>query len=81
MEKIKTIGSTFMAASGIDPFTRQENTHKYQHLHELMEFVLELQNLVNNFNQVRGKNAGHSFWHRRYRYLNQLLKKIWPING
>ena len=51
VEKIKTIGSTFMAASGINPYIRKENTHKYQHLHELMEFVMELQNSVNEFNQ------------------------------
>ena len=40
-----------MAASGINPYIRKENTHKYQHLHELMEFVMELQNSVNEFNQ------------------------------
>eukprot|EP00094_Tigriopus_californicus_P007688 TCALIF_07404-PA protein Name:"Similar to Adcy9 Adenylate cyclase type 9 (Mus musculus)" AED:0.09 eAED:0.09 QI:1748/0.72/0.66/0.91/0.90/0.83/12/0/1384 len=51
VEKIKTIGSTFMAASGVNPYIRKENTHNYQHLHELMEFVLELQNSVNEFNQ------------------------------
>lgn len=51
VEKIKTIGSTFMAAAGINPYVRQENTHAYQHLHELIEFVLELQNSVNEFNQ------------------------------
>ena len=45
------LGSTFMAASGINPYIRKENTHKYQHLHELMEFVMELQSSVNDFNQ------------------------------
>ena len=32
VEKIKTIGATFMAASGLNPFIRGENQHKYQHL-------------------------------------------------
>jgi len=51
VEKIKTIGSTFMAASGINNDVRDENTHAYQHLNELMGFVLELQNSVDEFNQ------------------------------
>ena len=51
VEKIKTIGSTFMAASGMNPYIRQGNTHKYQHIHELVEFVFELQRSVNEFNQ------------------------------
>ena len=52
VEKIKTIGSTFMAASGINNDERDENTHAYQHLNELMGFVLELQNSVDEFNQA-----------------------------
>ena len=51
VEKIKTIGSTFMAASGMNPNIRSENTHKYQHIHELMEFVFELQHSVREFNR------------------------------
>ncbi len=51
VEKIKTIGSTFMAASGINPYIRKENLHAHQHLRELMDFVLELQQSVNDFNQ------------------------------
>ncbi len=51
VEKIKTIGSTLMAASGMNPFIREENTHPYQHLKELLNFVLELQKSVNDFNQ------------------------------
>ena len=62
VEKIKTIGATFMAASGLNPFIRysfiivmiiiimtimiiirEENSHKYQHLMELMEFAFALQ--------------------------------------
>jgi len=52
VEKIKTIGSTFMAASGMNPHVRQENTHKYQHLKELLEFVFDMQRSVTDFNQV-----------------------------
>ena len=40
-----------MAAAGTNPHVRAQNTHEFQHLHELMEFVLELQNSVNDFNQ------------------------------
>jgi len=51
VEKIKTIGSTFMAASGMNPKIRQQNLHKYQHLHELMEFVHELKHSIESFNK------------------------------
>jgi adenylate cyclase 9 len=51
VEKIKTIGSTFMAASGVNPVIRRENSHQNQHLRELMDFVLELQRSVDEFNQ------------------------------
>ena len=51
VEKIKTIGSTFMAASGMNSQIRQTNTHKYEHIHELMEFVFELQHSVQEFNR------------------------------
>ena len=51
VEKIKTIGATFMAASGLNPFIRDENNHKHQHLLELMEFAYSLQNSVEDFNQ------------------------------
>ena len=51
VEKIKTIGSTLMAASGMNSHVREGNTHKYQHLHELAEYSLELLRVVNDFNQ------------------------------
>jgi len=51
VEKIKTIGATFMAASGLNPFIREENNHKYQHIKELMEFAFSLQRSVEDFNQ------------------------------
>ncbi|XP_049822656.1 adenylate cyclase type 9 isoform X2 [Aethina tumida] len=51
VEKIKTIGSTFMAASGLNPEHRRMQRDKNEHLYELMEFALELQNVVNRFNE------------------------------
>ncbi|GAB0100897.1 adenylate cyclase type 9 [Sergentomyia squamirostris] len=48
VEKIKSIGSTFMAASGLDPSTRGENN---QHLHALIEFSCAMQNVVDAFNK------------------------------
>ena len=40
-----------MAASGMNPYIRHENTHQYQHLKEMLEFVFELQRSVSDFNQ------------------------------
>ncbi|CAD7091177.1 unnamed protein product [Hermetia illucens] len=48
VEKIKTIGSTFMAASGLDPESRGENN---QHIYALMEFALAMQSVVDAFNK------------------------------
>ena len=62
MEKIKTIGSTFMAASGINNSVRDENTHAYQHLNELMGFVLELQKSVDEFNQASQVHYNADKW-------------------
>ncbi|EDV92391.1 GH24079 [Drosophila grimshawi] len=47
VEKIKTIGSTFMAASGLDPSHRGTGD---EHIHTLMEFAIEIQRVVNEFN-------------------------------
>lgn len=49
--KIKTIGSTFMAASGLNPRLRRENPHPFTHLFELMDFALAMQQVIENFNQ------------------------------
>ncbi|KAM3968233.1 adenylyl cyclase 13E [Aphomia sociella] len=51
VEKIKTIGSTFMAASGLNPNLRHASRGTYDHLHQLMDFALEMQKVVDNFNQ------------------------------
>ncbi|XP_075211579.1 adenylyl cyclase 13E [Lycorma delicatula] len=63
VEKIKTIGSTYMAASGLSGNTVCEHGHRINvphstnntnnddlHLHQLMEFALALQQVVNTFN-------------------------------
>nr|XP_037286623.1 LOW QUALITY PROTEIN: adenylate cyclase type 9-like [Rhipicephalus microplus] len=49
--KIKTIGSTFMAASGLNPKLRRENPHPFTHLFELMDFAIAMQQVIENFNQ------------------------------
>ncbi|KAL8623548.1 hypothetical protein ACOMHN_051158 [Nucella lapillus] len=51
VEKIKTISSTFMAASGLNEASRQANKHPNAHLFALMDFSVELQQVVNNFNE------------------------------
>ncbi|XP_058443636.1 adenylate cyclase type 9 isoform X2 [Malaya genurostris] len=48
VEKIKTIGSTFMAASGLDPSCREDNN---EHLHTLMDFAIAMQQVVDSFNR------------------------------
>ncbi|XP_026313788.1 adenylate cyclase type 9 [Hyposmocoma kahamanoa] len=51
VEKIKTIGSTFMAASGLNPDLRRASRDPHEHLFQLMDFALEMQKVVDNFNQ------------------------------
>uniref|UniRef100_A0AC35UAH6 Guanylate cyclase domain-containing protein n=1 Tax=Rhabditophanes sp. KR3021 TaxID=114890 RepID=A0AC35UAH6_9BILA len=51
IEKIKTIGSTYMAASGLNPDRRRLSLHPYEHLYQLMEFALSLQSVLNDFNE------------------------------
>ncbi|CAG9090219.1 unnamed protein product [Plutella xylostella] len=51
VEKIKTIGSTFMAASGLNPDLRLASSDPNEHLHQLMDFAMEMQKVVDNFNQ------------------------------
>ncbi|RZF44283.1 hypothetical protein LSTR_LSTR006833 [Laodelphax striatellus] len=50
VEKIKTIGSTYMAASGLNPETRQRSEPD-MHLYQLMEFAIALQEVINTFNR------------------------------
>lgn len=49
VEKIKTIGSTFMAASGLDESLRHENSNS--HINALMEFAMAMQKVVAAFNK------------------------------
>uniref|UniRef100_A0A914VMG8 adenylate cyclase n=1 Tax=Plectus sambesii TaxID=2011161 RepID=A0A914VMG8_9BILA len=51
VEKIKTIGSSYMAASGLNPERRKLALHPYAHLYELIEFALALQEALRLFNQ------------------------------
>ncbi|KAK0416611.1 hypothetical protein QR680_012590 [Steinernema hermaphroditum] len=51
VEKIKTIGSTYMAASGLNPEKRKKASHPNEHLYQLIEFALALQEALMLFNQ------------------------------
>ncbi|KAH0558288.1 adenylate cyclase type 9 [Cotesia glomerata] len=51
VEKIKTIGSTFMAASGLNPQVRQQNKHEYYHLFQLIDFAMAMQKVIYDFNR------------------------------
>lgn len=50
VEKIKTIGSTFMAASGLDESLRNQNDSN-SHINALMEFAMAMQDVVAAFNK------------------------------
>ncbi|KAA0184544.1 hypothetical protein HAZT_HAZT007302 [Hyalella azteca] len=49
--KIKTIGSTYMAASGLNPDVRNKNSDPDHHIFELVEFAKELQKGIDHFNK------------------------------
>lgn len=51
VEKIKTIGSTFMAASGLNSTMRLEQDDPNEHLYALMDFAIAMQNVIDNFNR------------------------------
>ncbi|KOC65195.1 Adenylate cyclase type 9 [Habropoda laboriosa] len=51
VEKIKTIGSTFMAASGLNPQVRQQSEHEYAHLFQLLDFAVAMHKVINDFNR------------------------------
>ena len=51
VEKIKTITSCFMAASGLNEQCRAQNKHPNAHLFALMEFCQEMQEVVRKFNE------------------------------
>lgn len=51
VEKIKTIGSTFMAASGLNPQVRQQSEHEYTHLFQLLDFATAMHKVIYDFNR------------------------------
>lgn len=51
VEKIKTIGSTFMAASGLNPQVRQQSEHEYTHLFQLLDFAMTMHKVIYDFNR------------------------------
>uniref|UniRef100_A0A3B1KGE3 adenylate cyclase n=1 Tax=Astyanax mexicanus TaxID=7994 RepID=A0A3B1KGE3_ASTMX len=51
VEKIKTIGATYMAASGLNGRQCREQTHPHAHLCALFEFALEMMHVVDDFNK------------------------------
>ncbi|XP_029171847.1 adenylate cyclase type 9 isoform X2 [Nylanderia fulva] len=51
VEKIKTIGSTFMAASGLNPQVRQQSKHEYTHLFQLVDFAVAMHKVIYEFNR------------------------------
>ncbi|XP_015182207.1 PREDICTED: adenylate cyclase type 9 [Polistes dominula] len=51
VEKIKTIGSTFMAASGLNPQVRQQSDHEYTHLFQLIDFAMAMHKVIYDFNR------------------------------
>lgn len=50
VEKIKTIGSCLMAASGLNPATRNQNKDRNAHLYALMDFAIEMLKKLEQFN-------------------------------
>ncbi|XP_064151564.1 adenylate cyclase type 9 isoform X1 [Loxodonta africana] len=50
IEKIKTIGATYMAASGLNTAQCQDSSHPQEHLQILFEFAKEMMRVVDDFN-------------------------------
>ncbi|XP_063171105.1 adenylate cyclase type 9 [Candoia aspera] len=50
IEKIKTIGATYMAASGLNASQCQDNSNPHAHLQTLFEFAKEMMQVVDDFN-------------------------------
>ena len=49
IEKIKTIGSTYMAASGINP--NESEKDEYAHLCDLVDFAIEMKHKLEDINK------------------------------
>uniref|UniRef100_A0A8C5WUS8 adenylate cyclase n=1 Tax=Laticauda laticaudata TaxID=8630 RepID=A0A8C5WUS8_LATLA len=50
IEKIKTIGATYMAASGLNTSQCQDSSNPHAHLQTLFEFAKEMMRVVDDFN-------------------------------
>ncbi|XP_051988724.1 adenylate cyclase type 9-like [Xyrauchen texanus] len=51
IEKIKTIGASYMAASGLNTQQCRDQAHPHAHLRALFEFSLEMMRVVDDFNK------------------------------
>lgn len=51
LKSLQTIGTTLMAASGLNPERRRLANHPYEHLYQLIEFALSLQDVLNSINE------------------------------
>ncbi|XP_064814575.1 adenylate cyclase type 9-like [Oncorhynchus masou masou] len=51
IEKIKTIGATYMAAAGLNAQQCAETPHPHGHLRALFDFALEMMRVVDDFNK------------------------------
>uniref|UniRef100_A0A672NGN9 adenylate cyclase n=1 Tax=Sinocyclocheilus grahami TaxID=75366 RepID=A0A672NGN9_SINGR len=51
IEKIKTIGATYMAASGLNTQQCSDQAHPHAHLRALFQFSLEMMHVVDDFNK------------------------------
>ncbi|XP_066546059.1 adenylate cyclase type 9 isoform X2 [Amia ocellicauda] len=51
IEKIKTIGATYMAASGLNASQCQDSAHPHGHLRTLFDFAMEMMRVVDDFNK------------------------------
>ncbi|KAF3700176.1 Adenylate cyclase type 9 [Channa argus] len=51
IEKIKTIGATYMAAAGLNAQQCADAAHPHAHLRALFEFSLEMMHVVDDFNK------------------------------
>lgn len=50
IEKIKTIGATYMAAAGLNATQARDSSHPQEHLQTLFEFAKEMMRVVDDFN-------------------------------
>ncbi|CAI5445983.1 unnamed protein product [Caenorhabditis angaria] len=51
IEKIKTIGAAYMAASGLNPERKKNMQHPKEHLYQMVEFALQIQHVLSVFNE------------------------------